>query len=291
MEPVLKELGIDQDAAKIAVLRQLQSDLRNEFASSLRDLKGKDRLTQSAEIGRKLQAKYNAKLKQLLTLEQFSRVQQISLQWAGPAALDDADVAQVLGITKVQQQQLLAASRETKSEMRTLFSFGGTSGPPDAKAVQEKLLAMKAEREHKINEILSKTQLEKFAQLKGKPFDVAGFRTLRLPAGETAVVIDIKDPGVQVTLRGEGSPSISITATTGPSRREVPVEPGEHQFTITTFGDQPPRQFTTKDRFSVRKGQKRTFVLSIVDKQLVARLDDQILPLTQSTKKPQEKKN
>jgi hypothetical protein len=286
-EPVLKELGIERDAAKIAEIRKLQETVRHQLVSIVRNRKGTGRRAQAYEIERKLQAKYNPELKKLLTTEQFSRLQQIAWQLEGPDALEDAEVVQALGITKEQQQKLVALSRETSNQVRSLLNPGGTPGPAGDKDVQAKLLALRTERGNKANEILSKTQQEKFAKLKAKPFDLALLRTRAvLRAGETGLVIDIKNPRLQVTVRGGMSPSV---ADTGPNKQEVPVDPGDHRLVIT-FAGLPVRRFTTKESFSIQEGQKRSIVVSVVDEQVVAKLDNQLLPLTLSTDKAKGKK-
>jgi formylglycine-generating enzyme required for sulfatase activity/serine/threonine protein kinase len=88
--------------------------------------------------------------------------------------------------------------------------------------------------------------------------------------GGTAVVIDVRDPGVVVTVKGT-----TITLT-GPAKDEVKIEPGEKDLTITYAG----LQFVTKKSFEIKKGQKRTVTVSIIDSKVVAKFDDEQLSLT-----------
>lgn len=280
MPPVLKELGIENNAAKIEEISKLQDAVKHELASMIRNLKRNDRRKQSHEIERKLQAKYNPELKKLLTPEQFSRLQQIDWQSKRSGALEDAEIIEALDITKDQQEKLAALRREHEDQILTLLNPGGKPGPPGDKAVQVKLLALRTEREKKANEILSKTQQEKFAKMKGKPFDLALLQTKpTLRTGETGLVIDIKESGIQVSVNG--GLSVSVFAGDGPKKQEVSVDPGEHQLVIITLAG--PRQFATKESFSLQKGQKRNVVVSILDKDVVAKLDNQLLPLTPLT--------
>jgi serine/threonine protein kinase/formylglycine-generating enzyme required for sulfatase activity len=83
--------------------------------------------------------------------------------------------------------------------------------------------------------------------------------------GKTAVIIDIKDPGVQVALNG------TTLVVTGPSQQSIKVEPGEQQLTITFAGLE-----TTTRSFTVKKGEKKAVTISILNSELVAQLDNEI---------------
>ena len=85
----------------------------------------------------------------------------------------------------------------------------------------------------------------------------------------TAIVIDIEDPGVAVAVKG------SDVVLTGPKNEKVTVTPGDQELTITYAG----LKLLTKS-FTLQKGEKRTVTVSIVNKEIVARLENEILPLT-----------
>ncbi|HET6326454.1 MAG TPA: protein kinase, partial [Planctomycetaceae bacterium] len=85
----------------------------------------------------------------------------------------------------------------------------------------------------------------------------------------TAIVVDIQDPDVAVTVKG------SDVVITGPKNEKVTVTPGEQELTITYAG----LKLLTKS-FTLQKGEKRTVTVSIVNKEIVARLEKEILPLT-----------
>jgi hypothetical protein len=276
---VLKELGIESDSAKIEEITKLQDALKHELVSMLRNVERKDRRKQSHEIERKLEAKYNAELKKLLTPQQFERLQQINWQREGSLALEHAEVVKALDITTEQQEKLAALGRETWNQEVMIMNPGDTPGRLD-KDIRAKLSALRAEREKKANAILSKTQQDKFAKLKGKPFDVALLRTKpALRAGETGLVIDIKESGIQVSVNG--GLSVSVFAGYGPVKEEVRVDPGDHRLVITSLAG--PRQFATKESFSLQKGQKRNLVVWIVGKDVIAKLDNQLLTLAPPT--------
>ena len=110
-EPILKELGIDKDAPEVAEIRKLSEAHSVELRQQMREMKPPEN-EKAKEIESKLQAKYNPDLKKLLTAEQFTRLRQINWQSKGVGALDDADVANTLEITKEQQEQLSAMNYE-----------------------------------------------------------------------------------------------------------------------------------------------------------------------------------
>ena len=86
--------------------------------------------------------------------------------------------------------------------------------------------------------------------------------------GRTAVVIDIKNQGVDVAVKG------TTLTVTGPDKRSVKVEPGEQELKITCAGLE-----TTTKHFSLMKGERKTVTVLIVNKEIVALLENEVLPL------------
>jgi formylglycine-generating enzyme required for sulfatase activity/serine/threonine protein kinase len=87
----------------------------------------------------------------------------------------------------------------------------------------------------------------------------------------TAVVIDIQNPGVEVAVKG------TTVTVTGPGQQSVKVEPGQQELTITSAGLE-----IATTRFSLKKGDKKTVTVSIVNKEIVARLERELLPMVAS---------
>jgi internalin A len=85
----------------------------------------------------------------------------------------------------------------------------------------------------------------------------------------TAIAVDVKDPGVEVAVKG------TTLTVTGPDKQSVKVEAGEQLLTITAPGFE-----TTSRSFSLKRGEKKTVTISIVNKEIVARLENDVLPLT-----------
>jgi formylglycine-generating enzyme required for sulfatase activity/serine/threonine protein kinase len=86
--------------------------------------------------------------------------------------------------------------------------------------------------------------------------------------GRTVIVVDVQDPGIEVAVKG------STVTITGPDKQSVKVEPGEQELKITYAGLE-----TVAKSFSLKKGDKKTVAVSIVNKEIVARLENEALPL------------
>ena len=99
-------------------------------------------------------------------------------------------------------------------------------------------------------------------------------------------MIDIKDHGLQVSVNGDADLPFAVSAGGRPNRLEMPVEPGDYKFTIVV--PHGP-QLSTKESFSIKKGQKRNVEVSIVHKEIVAKLDNQSVPLAQINRRAERK--
>jgi Spy/CpxP family protein refolding chaperone len=112
------------------------------------------------------------KLKEAVTQDQFTRLQQINWQTVGVAAYGEAEIVKALTITKKQMDNINALTDEYRSK----------AGEPFQRRVNgddrgfKKLMELNKERDAKINEILTKAQLDTFAKLKGEEFDVTQLR-------------------------------------------------------------------------------------------------------------------
>jgi len=123
-------------------------------------------------------AKFQAQLKDALTADQFARLQQINWQAMGTAAYyADAEVIDALAITEEQQVKITSITNEYLAKRQELFRSGGDGDGGD---LREKMSKLTAEQDRKINASLTKDQLEKFAMMKGKEFDVDQLRDAEL---------------------------------------------------------------------------------------------------------------
>jgi hypothetical protein len=151
-EGVRKELELESDQEKAI------ADLRAEMNK------------EQDEARRAIAAKYKEKLNKTLLPHQAERLQQISVQLRGNAALSDEDVAKKLGLSADQQNQIAEKRKDSQAKMRELFGGGGGGGGDFAER-REKMQKLQAETNTAILGVLTDKQKEDFEKLKGKPID------------------------------------------------------------------------------------------------------------------------
>jgi serine/threonine protein kinase len=103
------------------------------------------------------------------------------------------------------------------------------------------------------------------------------FGIIVIQLGKTAVIINVKDPGVTVRITAKGN---KFEIVTGPHEEKVEVEPGEQELKISYAGLE-----TRTKRFELKKGQKRVVTVSIVNKEIIADLDHESLPVIPESEK------
>ena len=170
---VQKELGIEFGNPQSVEISKLDADIVQDIQDR-RSKMTESELAGSQKFFTELRDKRDLELQKLLTPEQWARLRQINLQTTSTVqALLDPDVVKALDLTKDQQEKLATTEREHGDEYNQYFTRLRQSGAEnqDTKDVNKKTQEMNAEYEKKIGEILTKAQAEKFAELKGKPFD------------------------------------------------------------------------------------------------------------------------
>lgn len=125
------------------------------------------------EIGKANNEKFLPKLKDVLTADQFTRLQQLNWQNMGSRVYTDPEIIKSLTITKDQQDKIKSVSDEYQGKIGELFQGGGGGG---GGGNREKMQELNKERDAKITEVLTKDQKDKLASLKGKEFDVEQLR-------------------------------------------------------------------------------------------------------------------
>jgi hypothetical protein len=180
-EPVQKELGLSGDTS--GKLRELRDDyfaaVQKEYQTAgisfqgFQDLSREEREKLTAKItdvNRKLAGEFNPKVKELVSADQYRRLQQIQLQsnlrFGGPGALTYSDVASELKLTDDQKKKLDDLSAEYSRRQRDLFTGGG-GGNTEARA------KLREEFTTKTNEVLTADQKTTLEKLKGPEFDVS----------------------------------------------------------------------------------------------------------------------
>lgn len=99
----------------------------------------------------------------VLTLDQFTRLNEIWMQRNGVLSLGDDSIAEKLTLTDVQKNEVDALLREGAAKLQEAFSAGDPEAPANAKRIRGEVAA-------KIERVLTEQQRKDFSALKGKPF-------------------------------------------------------------------------------------------------------------------------
>jgi len=168
-DAVQKEIGADE--ATVGKIRALNGELREALRSEvqanlqeLRNLSADERQTKLRERDEKratIAGRFEPKLKEALSAEQFKRVREINVQLLGVSALTNRELAKELEVTDDQAKKISDIDTEFVQKRRGL----GRNAAADArqKLRDDELKAATA--------VLTKEQQDKFAALKGKEFD------------------------------------------------------------------------------------------------------------------------
>jgi len=165
-DEVRQELDLMDD--QVEQLRAIGEDVRNEVRSELqgifqgmRDLSPEERQQRFDEIRAKVDAitsKSEGRLQEVLLPHQFDRLKQIDLQTriqrGGAAALADGQLAETLGLSDQQKDQLRERSQEVQQEL------------------QEKIRQLRVEARGKLMDVLTPEQRAKLESMLGEEFAV-----------------------------------------------------------------------------------------------------------------------
>jgi hypothetical protein len=192
---VQKELGLSEEAAKkVEAISSGFFESRRDSgawqALGTRLADGRNVLfrepTQDWDFGQwnAVVAKSLLDLKQVLTADQFSRLKQIHLQAIGTAVFFEPDVIEALGINQEQQARIQAITEDYSVKRLALLEAypprPNIEDPAAPGGIREKVMGMVSEHDAKVEEILTKAQLNQLAAMRGKPFDLNELRTLDL---------------------------------------------------------------------------------------------------------------
>jgi hypothetical protein len=109
------------------------------------------------------------KLAEILLPNQLKRLNQIYVQVAGTAALNDADIAKELGITDEQREKMATVRIENAEAMRAQFAEFRDLEPEQRRAKVEEL---RKQGDEKLLAVLNDEQKKKFEEMKGEKFDL-----------------------------------------------------------------------------------------------------------------------
>ncbi|MCU0977735.1 MAG: hypothetical protein MUF25_01055 [Pirellulaceae bacterium] len=178
IEAVQKEIeAVDDQVKGIEKLSEEMRASRGERPQvDWRNMSEADREKAMAEMRKQREAeaaKANAKLGEVLLPLQIERLEQISLQMRGTAALADPKVAAKLSLTEDQKKKLEAAQTANMESMRTqmqqLFQ-GGNRDQQSREGMREKMEQLRKDADAKVLAVLTADQKAAFEKLKGAAF-------------------------------------------------------------------------------------------------------------------------
>lgn len=154
---VQKELKLNDDQTKRVT--ELVEKQREGF-QGLRDLSREER-REKMEAQRKAS---QTAVAEILNAEQQSRLKQISLQQRGAWAIEDPEVASVLGLSAEQKDKIAEIREDVFDELRDLREQGGGEG------AREKFAELRKSGGERVEAVLSTDQQKKWKELQGPEF-------------------------------------------------------------------------------------------------------------------------
>jgi hypothetical protein len=129
---------------------------------------------------RTVTATFRPQLKEVLTADQYRRLRQITWQAMGTAAYSDDEVIESLTITKEQQVKISAIVDEFNTKRREVrgvaFDRGRVNAAMFTDEIRKKENELNNEQDARINDSLTKAQLDQFAEMKGDEIEVSLLR-------------------------------------------------------------------------------------------------------------------
>lgn len=164
--------------------QELRDQVRERMANmgNFRDMSEEEREKLRKE-GEKAAADIQKKLAEILTADQAKRLKQIEWQQLGPAALLQPEVAEAVGLSGEQKEQLATISREAQEKRMQLFqgARGGEQGDRRQQGqdmrqrfeeMREKGEQITQEFNQKSMAVLQPEQKGKLKELMGAPFEL-----------------------------------------------------------------------------------------------------------------------
>lgn len=178
IEEVRKELNVTEDQAgqvreAMQAMRQAGGPGQGQGApGNFSEMTDDERAEFRAQMQQRMQERNNQvkeALAKILSADQMTRLNQISLQQQGIMALTSPDVATALGLTAEQQTKLddvLASFR------RNARPRDAGEGPGDRQALRQQMQERREQMTKDIMAILSTDQQAKFKEMQGAPFEM-----------------------------------------------------------------------------------------------------------------------
>jgi biopolymer transport protein ExbD len=162
-------LGLNEDSREVREIRNLAFQLRDEEDAMERELKTTepDQAKRDALRSQKLKdldAKSRVELQKILTPEQYAHLKQARLQLL---SVDAPEIEEAIGIDAQQKEKLAAVSQYVAKNYP--FERGQIKDGMTLEQATQKSADLAAERQKRIDEILTAQQKAKWEEIKGKP--------------------------------------------------------------------------------------------------------------------------
>lgn len=163
---VQKELKLsDEKAEKVsAAVSEITAKLREKTQG----LSQEERREKMPEILKATNDEVKAAVKDLLSAEQFARLDQIVLQQRGLDAFADAKVKEKLKLTDDQAAKIQDIAEDSREQGREIFQ----SFQDDREGAMKKLATLRKESSEKAAALLSADQKKTWKEMTGEPFEV-----------------------------------------------------------------------------------------------------------------------
>ncbi|HWA99833.1 MAG TPA: hypothetical protein VG713_15130 [Pirellulales bacterium] len=180
LDEVQKELKITpkqkEGLAMFAQQVEAQRQAMRVSREDLEDLSDQEREAAFAQMRQQGDAMAQAVRQQLqkgLQKPQMDRLDQISLQLRGSAALEDPTVIAKLKLTDKQKQQIEQSRQESRAAFGQMFQAARNNNQQVSREeMGKKFDEMREQSTAKVMAILSPTQQEQFEKMKGEPFEI-----------------------------------------------------------------------------------------------------------------------
>jgi len=159
--PDFQNLSAEERRAAFAKIQEERNALSEEERAKQDEQRRAQFLAQQKEA--------DAKLAEILLPHQMDRLNQIELQQQGIRALESEAAAKELGLSDQVKTAIAASIQANGEKVRALFQGGNADGS------REKFEELRKANETEVLAKLTQSQRDKFAEMKGEPFDLPRF--------------------------------------------------------------------------------------------------------------------
>jgi len=163
---VQKELKLSDEQAEKAT--KIAEELGRKMQEKLRDLSQDERREKFASVSREINDEAKTALKGVLSTEQSTRLDQITLQQRGIEAFADSQVQEKVKLTEEQKDKLKEIGASARSQMQELRS----GFRDDFEGTMQKFTTLRKESIEKAIALLNDDQKKTWKELTGEPFEV-----------------------------------------------------------------------------------------------------------------------